>query len=94
MRGFFPTLRRPRSGQKGQLVDLAREITIYDLLTHTAGFSYGGYEETGIRVDKLYDDADLDNIEISTEEMVRRIASLPLMYHPGEKWFYSWPQTW
>ena len=74
---------------KGQLVDPAREITIYDLLTHTAGFSYGGYEETGVRVDKLYDDADLDNIEISTEEMVRRIASLPLMYHPGEKWFYS-----
>jgi len=74
---------------EGQLVDPAREITIYDLLTHTAGFSYGGYEETGIPVDKLYDEADLDNIEISNEEMVRRIASLPLIYHPGEKWFYS-----
>ena len=74
---------------EGQLVDPAREITIYDLLTHTAGFSYGGYEETGIPVDKLYDEADLENIEIDNEEMVRRIASLPLIYHPGEKWFYS-----
>jgi CubicO group peptidase (beta-lactamase class C family) len=74
---------------EGQLVDPAREITIYDLLTHTAGLSYGGYEETGIPVDKLYDEADLENSEIDNEEMVRRIASLPLMYHPGEKWFYS-----
>jgi CubicO group peptidase (beta-lactamase class C family) len=74
---------------EGQLVDPAREIEICDLLTHTAGFSYGGYEETGIPVDKLYDEADLDNIEISNEEMVRRLAKLPLMYHPGQKWFYS-----
>jgi CubicO group peptidase (beta-lactamase class C family) len=74
---------------EGQLVDPAREITIYDLLTHTAGFSYGGYEETGIPVDKLYDEADLENAEIDNKEMVRRIAGLPLMYHPGEKWFYS-----
>ena len=74
---------------EGQLVDPAREITIYDLLTHTAGFSYGGYEETGIPVDKLYDEADLESAEIDNEEMVRRIASLPLIYHPGEKWFYS-----
>ena len=74
---------------EGQLVDPAREITIYDLLTHTAGLSYGGYEETGSPVDKLYDEADLESAEIDNEEMVRRIANLPLLYHPGQKWFYS-----
>jgi CubicO group peptidase (beta-lactamase class C family) len=74
---------------EGGLIDPVREITICDLLTHTAGLSYGGYKETGIPVDKLYDEADLDNSEISNQEMVRRIASLPLMYHPGERWFYS-----
>jgi CubicO group peptidase (beta-lactamase class C family) len=74
---------------EGELIDPVREISIYDLLTHTAGLSYGGYEETGIPVDKLYDEANLDNIEITNQEMVRRIASLPLLYHPGEKWFYS-----
>jgi CubicO group peptidase (beta-lactamase class C family) len=73
----------------GELVDPIREITIHDLLTHTAGLSYGGYQETGIPVDKLYDEADLDNIEITNQEMVRRIANLPLMYQPGQKWFYS-----
>jgi CubicO group peptidase (beta-lactamase class C family) len=87
---FLPEFKAAKVWEsEGQLVDPAREITIYDLLTHTAGLSYGGYDETGIPVDKLYDEAGLDNIEISNEEMVRRIASLPLMYHPGEKWFYS-----
>jgi CubicO group peptidase (beta-lactamase class C family) len=75
--------------REDKVVKPEREITIYDLLTHTAGFSYGGYDETGIPVDRLYDEADLDSIEISNEEMVRRLARLPLMYHPGQKWFYS-----
>jgi CubicO group peptidase (beta-lactamase class C family) len=74
---------------EGELVDPIREIAIYDLLTHTAGLSYGGYKQTGIPVDKLYDEAGLDNREITNQEMVRRIASLPLMVHPGQKWFYS-----
>lgn len=74
---------------ENEVMEPEREITIYDLLTHTAGFSYGGYEETGIPVDKLYDEADLFNIEITNKEMMRRLARLPLMYHPGEKWFYS-----
>jgi CubicO group peptidase (beta-lactamase class C family) len=88
--GFLPEFSATKvwAGQ-GKRVDPAREMEIYDLLTHTAGFSYGGHEETGIPVDKLYDEADLDNIEISNEEMVRRLARLPLMYHPGQKWFYS-----
>jgi CubicO group peptidase (beta-lactamase class C family) len=88
--GFLPefTATKVWAGE-GQLVDPAREMDIYDLLTHTAGFSYGGYEETGISVDRLYDEAGLDSIDISIEEMVRRLARLPLMYHPGQKWFYS-----
>jgi CubicO group peptidase (beta-lactamase class C family) len=90
MSRFLPDFKEAKVwASEGELVDPIREITIYDLLTHTAGFSYGGYKETGIPVDKLYDEADLDNIEITNQEMVRRIASLPLMYQPGQSWFYS-----
>lgn len=73
----------------GKWVEPAREITIHDLLTHTAGLSYGGCEETQNPVDRLYDEADLFDASISLQEMVRRIAALPLLHHPGSAWFYS-----
>ena len=71
------------------LEPLVRPITIQDLLRHTAGLSYGGYEETQLPVDKLYDEADLFNRNINNEEMAVRIASLPLMCQPGTRWHYS-----
>ncbi|MGD9317872.1 MAG: serine hydrolase domain-containing protein, partial [Anaerolineae bacterium] len=87
---FLPEFKRVKVWKgEGQLVDPRREITYYDLLTHTAGLSYGGFEETGIPIDKLYDETDPLNLDISNQEMVRRIASLPLMFQPGERWFYS-----
>jgi len=76
-------------GDGGRLLEVDREITVHDLLRHTAGLSYGGIEETKIPVDELYDQADLFNFEIDLEEMVRRIAGLPLAYQPGSQWHYS-----
>ena len=74
---------------EGELTGLTRPITVQDLLRHTAGFSYGGYAETGSPVDEFYDRADLFNKDITLEEMVGRIADLPLAYQPGEGWRYS-----
>ena len=71
------------------LEPLVRPITIQDLLRHTAGLSYGGYAESQSPVDKLYDEADLFNRSITNEEVVIRLASLPLMFQPGTKWHYS-----
>jgi CubicO group peptidase (beta-lactamase class C family) len=73
----------------GKLESPVRPMTIQDLLRHTAGFSYGVFEESNAPVDKLYDEADLFNTDITNEEMVNRIARLPLMFQPGEKWHYS-----
>lgn len=74
---------------EGELADLEREITVQDLLRHTAGLSYGGYNETHIPVDRLYDQADLWPPDITNKEMVRRISQLPLAYQPGRAWHYS-----
>ena len=74
---------------EGELADLSREITIQDLLRHTAGLSYGGSEEPLTPVDKLYDQADLFNTDITLQEMVRRMTDLPLVYQPGQAWRYS-----
>jgi CubicO group peptidase (beta-lactamase class C family) len=76
-------------GADGALDDPLRPITVQDLLRHTAGLSYGGYAESQSPVDKLYDEAELFNPKITIKEFTERIVSLPLIYHPGEKWHYS-----
>jgi len=76
-------------GADGALETPIRPMTIQDLLRHTAGLSYGGYEDSKYPVDKLYDEADLTNPKLTNAEFAERIASLPLLYHPGGRWHYS-----
>ncbi len=76
-------------GADGALESPIRLMTVQDLLRHTAGLSYGGCAESQSPVDKLYDEADLFNPKITNAELTERIANLPLMFHPGEKWHYS-----
>ncbi len=76
-------------GDGGKLIDLSREITVHDLLNHTAGLSYHGVEETMLPADKFYNQADLFNPKIDLEEMTRRITDLPLAFQPGSMWHYS-----
>jgi CubicO group peptidase (beta-lactamase class C family) len=71
----------------GRLVPAKREITLRHLLTHTAGFAYGDDEE--LVIDMLYRAAGLDNYDRNLEEYVTILAGLPLMYHPGDKYYYS-----
>jgi CubicO group peptidase (beta-lactamase class C family) len=87
---YIPAFKNVKVWGAGGVLDTPlRPITIQDLLRHTAGLSYGGYPESQSPVDKLYDEADLFNRNITLKEMVDRIASLPLMFHPGTKWHYS-----
>jgi len=73
-----------------------RPITIQDLLTHTAGISYG----TESHVAELYEAKDLgpaagfgwytaDKTEPICETM-GRLASLPFVAQPGEAWVYGY----
>lgn len=68
-----------------------REITIRDLLTHTTGVTYrfwghdhftGLYEEAGVS-DGLAETAG------TMADNVARLAKVPLMFHPGERWEYG-----
>jgi len=74
----------------GKLEDPHRPMTIQDLLRHTAGLSYGGFNDTHLPVDKLYDEhASMVTNKITNEELTKLLATLPLAFHPGEKWHYS-----
>lgn len=63
----------------------ATQPTVGQLMTHTAGFSYGfmpGY------VDEQYR-ANNPMRAKSTAELLKMIAALPLAYEPGTQWRYS-----
>ena len=68
-------------------VPAAREMTIRDLLTHTAGFTYGHMHAHPI--DAMYRDRDLLGENMSLGDMIGHLSALPLLFSPGTQWSYS-----
>lgn len=60
--------------------------TVGELMTHTAGFTYGFFGASP--VDKMYAQAKLLE-SASLKEFIDKLAKLPLAYQPGEGWEYS-----
>jgi len=69
------------------VTELEREITIWHLLTHTAGLTYDFFEDSS--VDAMYLEADLHQPDRTAEEVVHEIVKLPLVHQPGTAWRYS-----
>ncbi|MGE0623773.1 MAG: serine hydrolase domain-containing protein [Pseudomonadales bacterium] len=60
--------------------------TMGELMSHTAGFTYGFFGDTA--VDKLYrEDNPLGKPNL--QAFIERMAKLPLLYQPGTRWVYS-----
>jgi CubicO group peptidase (beta-lactamase class C family) len=60
--------------------------TMRELLTHTAGFTYGVFGDTP--VDKMYREADFHSSK-NLQDVIDKLAAIPLLYQPGTKWVYS-----
>lgn len=60
--------------------------TMHELMTHTAGFTYGFFGTSP--VDKMYQGAALFQSK-SLQEMIDKLAKIPLVYQPGTRWVYS-----
>ena len=93
---FIPAYARTTVMVNGQPVPAARQITIRDLLTHTAGISYGTdsalaplYREKGLGPAAGWGwyTADKDEPVCTTME---RLATLPFSRQPGEAWVYGY----
>lgn len=72
----------------GETVPPEREMTIRDLLTHTSGLS-GGFNPKGDPVDALYEAARVRDPAGTLEDMIAKLATLPLATQPGSEWRYS-----
>jgi CubicO group peptidase (beta-lactamase class C family) len=68
------------------LEDPAHPPTMHELMTHTAGFTYGFFGNTV--VDKMYVDQKVMQSP-SLPEMIDKLAKIPLLYQPGTRWVYS-----
>jgi CubicO group peptidase (beta-lactamase class C family) len=69
------------------LKDQAHPMTMRELMSHTAGFTYGFFSNTP--VDKLQREADVLNVNNTLDEFIKRMAKLPLNAQPGTEWHYS-----
>ena len=83
---FVPELKGLKVLKDGQEVPTQSEINMQQLLSHTAGFSYGF--SAGDPVDKRYlEDKVLSSKDL--DEFIKRLAKIPLRYEPGSRWHYS-----
>ncbi len=71
----------------GQTRKPGRQPTIRDLLTHTAGFTYGVFGNT--EVDQQYREAGLLTSNPDLKDFVTKLGQIPLQYDPGTRWHYS-----
>ena len=70
-----------------ELAPLKRPITILDLMTQTAGITYGFYGDSLVR--KAYTNAKIYDGDFNNAEFAERIAQLPLAEQPGTLWDYG-----
>jgi CubicO group peptidase (beta-lactamase class C family) len=79
-----------RSGGGYDVVPAKRPITVRDLMTHTAGVSYGAgpaqaaWQEAGIFGWYFADRNE------TVADVVKRMAALPMAAHPGEQFVYGY----
>jgi CubicO group peptidase (beta-lactamase class C family) len=68
------------------LVDPDHPPTISELMSHTAGFTYGFFGDSP--VDHMYRDAKIFESK-NLKEFIDKLAAIPLTYQPGKGWTYS-----
>src|SRR5262245_63244615 len=94
--GFAKTTVATMADGETKIVAARRQITIRDLLTHTAGISYGTnasvsaqYEAKGLGPAAGYGWYTADKTEPICDSM-ERLPTLPFVAQPGEAWVYGY----
>jgi CubicO group peptidase (beta-lactamase class C family) len=71
-----------------ELVAPARQPTVHDLMTHRAGFTYFFFPANPLRT--KYKELGIDRVDnMTADEMLQKLATLPLAFSPGTSFEYS-----
>jgi CubicO group peptidase (beta-lactamase class C family) len=71
-----------------ELVAPARQPTVHDLMTHRAGFTYFFFPSNPLRA--KYKELGIDRVDnMTADEMLLKLATLPLAFAPGSSFEYS-----
>ena len=71
----------------GERVTPDRPISIEHLLTHTSGLTYGFFGDSP--VDRIYNESGFFTRVEGLDDFARRVAALPLLASPGDRWNYG-----
>ncbi len=89
---YIPEFKAPKvlvTAEPWQTEPARGEITIRQLLTHTSGLGYTFTETLGPIYDRHGVLAGLATTSTDLETAMTRLAGMPLLFHPGEKWEYG-----
>ena len=79
----------PLENSSGEPVAAKRPITIFHLATHTSGLTYHWNKRIGGAYSKAGIDHGLLEDESTLADKIKVLATLPLVYQPGEKFEYG-----
>lgn len=76
-------------GNTGSVEEVAPDhpMTMRELMTHSGGLTYGIFG--GTAVDKRYTEVNVLDRAQPMQAMIDKLARIPLLFQPGERWHYS-----
>ncbi len=78
---------KPGTSDVSDTEPLSSPPTIRQAFTHTAGFSYGTFQESP--VDRLFMETGVQDRNGTLDSMIDKLAEIPLSRQPGTRWQYS-----
>ena len=83
---YLPELANLKIYHQGELVPVGRAITIEQLMTHTAGLTYGWANDHPVEL--AYQESALQYSD-NLDDFLSKLGKLPLRFTPGERYHYS-----
>ena len=75
--------------ENGAVTQVAADhpMTMRELMSHSGGLTYGLFGSTP--VDRMYAEANVLDPQQPMQAMIDKLAKIPLLLQPGERWHYS-----
>jgi CubicO group peptidase (beta-lactamase class C family) len=91
---YLPEFKNPkvlvkRAGGEPYSIPATKEITIRDLLRHTSGITYQWNDDLGPMYESAGVASGLLPYDGTIADSVKKLAPLPLLFNPGDRWEYS-----